>query len=128
MDNMLHKKKLIRKPKLAIRQHKKTNNIHYWNKYKTLRNKVITELRKSKQSYHDNLDQLLSSGKCNSKTFRKTSQQILKLGRVSASIPTLHHNGIYAESDHEKANLLNTYFSSQLLLMIQTHNYPQTQT
>ena len=116
MDNMLHKKKLIRKPKLAIRQHKKTNNIHYWNKYKTLRNKVITELRKSKQSYHDNLDQLLSSGKCNSKTFRKTSQQILKLGRVSASIPTLHHNGIYAESDHEMANLLNTYFSSQAIV------------
>ena len=95
-------KRLIRK--LAFRQHKKTNNIHYWNKYKTLRNKVITELRKSKQSYQDNLDQLFS-GECNSKTLWKTSKQILKLGRVSASIPTLHHNGIYAESDHEKANL-----------------------
>ena len=95
-------KRLIQKQKLAFRQHKKTNNIHYWNKYKTLRNKVITELRKSKQSYHDNLDQLLSSGECNSKTFWKTSKLILKLGQVSASIPTLHHNGIYAESDHEK--------------------------
>ena len=121
-------KRIIQKRKLAFRQHKKTNNIHYWNKYKTLRNKVITELRKSKQSYHDNLDQLLYSGECNSKTFWKTSKQILKLGRVSASIPTLHHNGIYAESDHEKANLLNTYFHPKLLLMIQTHNYPQSQT
>ena len=52
-------------------------------------------------------------GECNSKTFWKISKQILKLGRVSASIPTLHHNGTCAESDHEKANLLNTYFSSQ---------------
>ena len=70
-------KRLIRKRKLAFMQHKKTNNIHYWNKYKTLRNKVNSELRKSKQSYHDNLDQLLSSGECNSKTFWKTSKQIL---------------------------------------------------
>ena len=107
-------KRLIRKRKLAFRQHKKTNNIHYWNKYKTLRNKVITELRKSKQSFHDSLDQLLSSGECNSKTFWKTSKQILKLGRVSASIPTLHHNGIYAESDHKK--LLNIYFTSQAVV------------
>ena len=121
-------KRIIQKRKLAFRQHKKTNNIHYWNKYKTLRNKVITKLRESKQSYHDNLDQLLYSGECNSKTFWKTSKQILKLGRVSASIPTLHHNGIYAESDHEKANLLNTYFHPKLLLMIQTQNYPQSQT
>ena len=29
------------------------------------------------------------------------------------SILTLHHNSIYAESDLEKAKLLNTYFSSQ---------------
>ena len=94
----------MRKRKLAFRQHKKTYYIHYLNKYKTLQNKVITELRKSKQSYNDNIDHLLSSGEYNSKTFWKTSKQILKLGRVSASIPTLHHNGIYAESGLEKAN------------------------
>ena len=73
-------------------------------------------MRKSKQSYHNNFDQLLSSGECNSRTFWKTSKQILKLGRVSASIPTLHNNAIYAESDHKKANLLNTYFSSQAVV------------
>ena len=60
-------KRLIRKRKLAFRQHKKTNNILYCNKnYKSLRNKVISELRKSKQTCLDNLDKLLSSGDCNS--------------------------------------------------------------
>ena len=44
--------------------------------------------------------------------FWKTSKQILKLGRVSAIIPTFHHNGIYTESDLEKAKLLITYVSS----------------
>ena len=82
-------------------------------------------MRKSKQSYHDNLDQHLSSGDCNSKTFWKTSKQILKLGRVSASIPTLHNKGIYAESDHEKANLLNTYFSSQAVVDDTNTQLPQ---
>ena len=79
-------KRLIRKRKLAFRQHKQTNNIHYWNKYKTLQNKVISDLRKSKQLYH----KLLSSDDCNSKTFGK----ILNLGQVSTSRPTLHHNSI----------------------------------
>ena len=106
-------KRLIRKRKLAFRQHKKTNNIHYWNKYKTLQNKVISELRKSKQTYHDNLDKLLSSSYCNSKTFWKISKQILNTGKTSTSIPTLHHNSTYAESDLEKAKMLNAYFSSQ---------------
>ena len=106
-------KKLIRKWKLAFRQHKKTNNIHNWNKYKTLRNKVICELRKSKQSCHDNLDKLLSSADCNLKTFWKTSRQILNVGRDSTSIQTLHHNSIYAESDLDKAKMFNKYFSSQ---------------
>ena len=50
------------------------------------------------------------------KTFWKTSKQILKLGWVSASILTLHHNVIYTESDLEKANFLNTYFSSQAVV------------
>ena len=98
--------------KLAFRQHKKTNNIHYWNKYQTLRNKEIIELRKSKQLYSHNLDKLLSSSDCNSKMFWKISKQILNLGQTSTSIPTLHHNSIYAESDFDKAKMLNTYFSS----------------
>ena len=98
--------------KLAFRQHKKTNNIHYWNKYQTLRNKEIIELRKSKQFYSHNLDKLLSSSDCNSKMFWKISKQILNLGQTSTSILTLHHNSIYAESDFDKAKMLNTYFSS----------------
>ena len=106
-------KRLIRKRKLAFRQHKKTDNIHYWNKYKTLRNKVISELRKSKLTYHDNLEKLLFSSDCNSKLFWKTSKQIINIGQTSTSIPTLHYNSTYAESDLEKAKMLNAYFSSQ---------------
>ena len=70
-------------------------------------------MRKSKQTYHDNLDKLLSSSDCNSKTFWKTSKQILNIGQTSTSIPNLHHNSTYAESDLEKAKMLNTYFASQ---------------
>ena len=44
--------------------------------------------------------------------FWKTSQQVLNL-KPSSTIPTLIMNNDYADTDHQKANMLNEYFSSQ---------------
>ena len=43
-----------------------------------IRNKVINELRKSKNDYFEKLDNLLSSDNCDPKKFWKTSKQVLK--------------------------------------------------
>ena len=109
-----HIKNLIRKRKRTYRQFKKTNNMHFWTKYKQLRNKTNNAIRKSKKDYFDNLDHQLSSEHCNSKLFWKTSKQLLNLGRCSSNnIPTLSFNHEIAETDLQKAQMLNSYFSSQ---------------
>ena len=44
-----HIKNLIRKRKRTYRQFKKTNNMHFWTKYKELRKKANNAVRKSKK-------------------------------------------------------------------------------
>ena len=83
------------------------------NKFKTLRNKIIGLIRKSKQDYFDKLENTLNNENLNSKLFWKTSKQLLKLGKTQQNIPTLVLNNETAETDLQKANMLNNYFSSQ---------------
>ncbi|MCG8113232.1 MAG: reverse transcriptase domain-containing protein, partial [Candidatus Thiodiazotropha taylori] len=106
-------KHLIRKRKRTFRQYRKTNNIRFWYEYKTIRNAVVNELRKSKKEYYDKLDRLLSSDGCDPKLFWKTSKQILNIQKSTIKIPTLSMNQEYAESDMQKANMLNKFFTSQ---------------
>ena len=84
-----HIRLLILKRKLTYRKFKKSKQNHHWTKYKTLRNTVISELRKSKQEYFEKLDRELSSDDCNSKTFWKTSKQIFNNDKTSTSVPPL---------------------------------------
>ena len=86
--------------------------MHFWTKYKQLRNKANNAARKSKKDYFDKLDNLLSSENTNSKLFWKTSKQLLNL-LSSNNIPTLTMNHEVAQTDCQKAELLNTYVSSQ---------------
>ena len=107
-----HIKNLIRKRKRTYRQFRKMNNLHLWTKYKQFRNMTNNAVRKSKKDYFDNLDHLLSSENCNTKLFWKTSKQLLNLGQSTNSIPTLTTNHEIAETGLEKAQMLNSYFSS----------------
>ncbi|MCG8077783.1 MAG: reverse transcriptase family protein, partial [Candidatus Thiodiazotropha taylori] len=109
-------KKLIRKRKRTFRQFKRTENIYYWNKYKTIRNKVVNEIKKSKKYYFDKLDRTLSNKDTDPKIFWKTSKSILNFGKSSSSIPTLRMNHDIAENDLQKAEMLNSYFSSQTIV------------
>ncbi|MCG7875096.1 MAG: reverse transcriptase family protein [Candidatus Thiodiazotropha endolucinida] len=106
-------KKLIRKRKRTFRQFKRTENIYYWNKYKTIRNKVVNEIKKSKKYYFDKLDRTLSNKDTDPKIFWKTSKAILNFGKTSFTIPALRMNHDIAENDIQKAEMLNSYFSSQ---------------
>ena len=48
------------------------------------------------------------------KIFWKTSKQLLKIGKSNHDIPTLEMNNEYAETDIQKADMLNKYFASQM--------------
>ena len=108
-----HIKSLIRKRRRVYNKFKKTNNHSYWNQFKVLRNNVINLIRKSKQNYFDKLENSINNENLNSKLFWKTSKQLLGLGKNSQSIPALNLNNEHAETDYQKANMLNNYFSSQ---------------
>ena len=111
-----HIRLLIRKHKLTYRKFKKLKQNHHWTKNKSQRNTVISELRKSKQEYFENLDRELSSDDCNSKTFWKPSKLIFNNGKTSTSVPPFKCNNIYAENDYDKAEMLNMYFASKSVI------------
>ena len=111
-----HIRQLIRKRKHTFKQFKRTSDNHYWDKYKCIRNKIVSDIRKSKNDYFDKLSALLSTETTNGKLFWKTSKQLLNVEKSSSSIPTLVLNNEYAEDDNQKANMLNTYFTSQAVV------------
>ena len=65
-------KKLIRKRKRAYKKYKRTSILHYWAKYKRLRNICVKEIRESKKSYYENLERLLSIENANFEENLKT--------------------------------------------------------
>ncbi|MCG8046087.1 MAG: reverse transcriptase family protein, partial [Candidatus Thiodiazotropha taylori] len=115
-----HIKSLIRKRRRIYNKFKKTNNQYFWNRFKTIRNTVINLTRKSKQDYFNKLETMLTDATLNSKLFWKTSKQILGLKKSTQIIPTLNFNNEYAETDLQKANMLNEYFSS--ISVVDDHN------
>ena len=119
-----HIKSLIRKRKRTYRKFKRTSNILFWERYKVIRNKIVSEIRKSEKEYFDNLDNLLST-RTNSKLFWKTTKQVLKLGKSSTNIPTLFMNNEFAENNLQKANMLNAYFTSQTFVEDDNRPLPQ---
>ena len=76
-----------------------------YSKFRRLRNKVVKMIRNAKSSYFKNLNPI--------ETCRKQFWKAVKyLNKQQSTIPTLHHHGTAAESDSEKASLLNECFSA----------------
>ena len=72
-------------------------------KYRKLRNETVKLLRSAKRSYLQQLDPR------NKKQFWKA---VKILSNQQSTIPTLSHQGTTAESDREKATMLNDFFST----------------
>ena len=117
-------RKLIRKRKRAFKKYKRTSILHYWARYKPLRNIYVKEFRESKNSYYENLERLLSTENANSKLFWKTSKLLLNLNKSSTKISTLLFNGVSAETETDKVNMLNDYVSSHTLIKVQNKQLP----
>ena len=120
-----HIRNLIRKHKRTYKKFKRTSNANLWEKYKIIRNKIISLIRKSRNDYFEKLDSLLSIETADMKLFWKTSKQLLKLGKSTSITPTLNSNDERAESDIEKATMLNTCFASQSTVVDDNRPMPQ---
>ena len=75
-----------------MRKRKRTSNPNLWEKYKIIRNKIVSHIRKSRNDYFKKLDSLLSTEITNMKLFWKTSKQLIKLRKSNSIIPTLNSN------------------------------------
>ena len=123
-----HIKSLIRKRRRIYNKFKKTKNLRFWDQFKVVRNNVTNLVRKSKQNYFDKLEKMFSNENLNSKLFWKTSKQLLGLDKTSQTIPSLSINNEYAETDLQKAQMLNNYFSSQSVVDDKDKSLPPPKT
>ena len=65
--------------------------------FKKLRNTVVSLMRKEKQKYFSNLT-------------GANTKKLWHLNKNKQSIPTLEQDNVYAESDVDKADMLNDFF------------------
>ena len=71
---------------------------------------------------------MFSNENLNSKLFWKTSKQLLGLDKTSQTIPSLSLINEYAETDLQKAQMLNNYFSSQSVVDDKDKSLPPPKT
>lgn len=105
----------IRKRKRAYKKAKHTNSQFQWQKFKKLRNKVITMIRESKQSCYDIIENKLKSNTLSSKDWWSTLKSVIS-PNSNTSIPPLEKEGIIISDELEKANALNDFFREQTLV------------
>ena len=93
---------LMKKRNAAFKVAKRSHDPRAAAKYRHLRNKVIKVMREARKDYLQKLNPL------NTRQFWKT---IKYLKKEQSTLPTLQHEHAFAESNQEKANMLNQYFS-----------------
>lgn len=108
-------KKQIRKRKRAYKKAKRINTTRLWNKFKKLRNNVVSAIRQSKQDYINQLSNKLQSVTLSSKDWWTTLKAFISPSTKS-SVPTLEKDGCIYSDETDKANLLNDFFRDQTLL------------
>ena len=83
--------------------------------YKTYRNKVINEIRKSRKSVTDKISNKLQDSSLQPKDYWRTLKQFIKPQQRS-SVPPLKTDDSIIDDETDKANLLNDYFTQQTSL------------
>ena len=108
-------KRNIRKRKRAYKKVKRTNSESDWKKFKSLRNKVVQNIRDSKKSFYDKIAAKLTSETLSSKDWWSTLKSFISPNYKTAIPPLEVNDDIYTE-ETDKANILNNFFQSHTIL------------
>ena len=108
-------KRNIRKRKRAYKKVKRTNSESDWKKFKSLRNKVVQNIRDSKKSFYDKIAAKLTSETLSSKDWWSTPKSFISPNYKTAIPPLEVNDDIYTE-ETDKANILNIFFQSHTIL------------
>ena len=105
---------------------KKSNTPNNWDAYKSFRNRITTEIRKSKKKFQiDRLSERLTSSETGPKDLWKTLNNFIKPDQANV-IPPLNKDGTIYAYDTAKANALNDFFAEQTHLNDSSASLPQT--
>ena len=108
-----HIKRLIRQRKRLFRIAKRNNTEAAWAAFKRKRNDATNEIRKAKQTYFRKLTHDLQNNARNSKKWHKLSNKFLKQDSQQKTISFLEYDDDIIESEYDKAELLNKFFTEQ---------------
>ena len=108
-------KKMKRKRKRLYDKYMQSRTDTNHKNYKTYRNKVTNEIRKSKKSVTDKISNKLLDTNLQPKDYWRTLKQFIKPQQRS-SIPPLNADDVILDDDSDKANLFNDYFTQQTSL------------
>ena len=93
----------IRKRNAAFQAARKSGKPDKHSKFKKLRNKVVKLMRNAKSSYFQRL---------NPRDKKQFWKAVKHVNKQQSTIPTLHYKDTTAESNSEKASVLNEFFST----------------
>ena len=119
-------KRLMRKRKRLYDKYRKTNNIATFEHYKHVRNKVTSEIRKSKKTETDKLAEKLENNNNGPRDWWKTLKNFIKPDHESSIPPLTKDDNIYSHEE-DKANLLNEHFTEQTILDESNASLPPSQ-
>ena len=109
-------KRQIKQRKRLFRKAKRTNNESIWQKFRQKRNEVVSIIRNAKKQFHDKLTNDLITNSTSPKQWYKLTHQFLIPKSDKQNIPFLEINHQIVETDPEKAEVLNTFFTEQTKL------------
>ena len=102
----------------------KPQDIRLQNKFKTIRNKTVSEIRSAKINYQLKQFETVNSGNPNSKTWWQTCKALLYNKPVIKA--PLNNNGSLVTDNKHKADIFNRYFVEQSTLDTSAAKLPQT--
>ncbi len=115
MNNQL--KLFMRKRDRAFKKFKRTNQPHHHDIFRKLRNKVLSENRKLKFQYNNQLESSIFHPD-NSKEFWHLAKSLLGNQSCMSIPPLITVDNSMISDNKDKANLFNQYFASQCMLPI----------
>ena len=102
----------------------KAQDIRLQNKFKTIRNKTVSEIRSAKINYQLKQFEMVNSGNPNSKTWWQTCKSLLYNKPVIKA--PLNNNGSLVTDNKHIADIFNRYFVEQSTLDESAAKLPQT--
>jgi hypothetical protein len=107
-------RKMIRKRKRLHKLAKKSNNPSHWENFRSLRNKVIREIRNAQNQFQKKLTEKLNTSHRDPKSWWKLVKQIMGSSKnLNTRSQPLDCNGNMLFDDKEKADAFNNYFAAQ---------------